>query len=142
MPDAHDYLLRITFEDGRERPLLRIHRLDGAWPLATPEGDANNTTEAVASLIALLYLAFADDLRLLAVLRAAGIVVTAMDGPPGEYPGGLYVYEVEYDPDSASDSDDPDEAWQHLRGGRIRRPTAKELAPLAEGRAPWGGEVL
>jgi len=29
-----------------------------------------------------------------------------------------------------------------LAGGELRRPTAEELAPLAEGKAPWGGKVL
>lgn len=64
--------------------------------------------------------------------------------PKGTRPCGLYVYEVEYDPDAldpAADFDS-DETWKHLRGGRVRRPHPGELDAFHEGLAPWGGISL
>jgi len=54
---------------------------------------------------------------------------------------GLWVYEVEYsDHDAKDDEHDP---WYWLAGGKLRRPTVEELAPLAEGKPPWpGGKAL
>lgn len=54
--------------------------------------------------------------------------------------GGLFVYEIVYDvrqviADSSS--------WEHLRGGKLRRPRPEEVLPLLEGRSPWlDGELL
>jgi len=58
-----------------------------------------------------------------------------------ERPSGLYVYEVDYELNKV-DFDEDDDSWSWLIGGNLRRPTDKELEPLARGRAPWGGVVL
>lgn len=61
-------------------------------------------------------------------------------------PNGLYVYEVDYDPDDSAfmihDDSATDDMWPWLKGGTLRRPTAEELEPLTRGKAPWGGVVL
>ena len=69
------------------------------------------------------------------------IGVSSIEAFDDRNPSGLYVFEVEYDEDRVN-VDDPDD-WSQLSGGELRRPTAEELAPLAEGKAPWeGGKVL
>jgi len=61
-------------------------------------------------------------------------------GPEGEKPNGLYVYSVLYDNEELDDEDD--EAWEHLQGGELRRPTVEELNPLVHGLAPFDGVVF
>lgn len=64
--------------------------------------------------------------------------ITAIEAYKCDNPQGLYVYEVEYNPDDFV----ADEEWGHLQGGTLRRPTLEELEPLMRDEAPWGGVVL
>lgn len=57
-----------------------------------------------------------------------------------KYCGGLFIYEVVYDVRTVLADNS---SWEHLRGGKLRRPKPNEILPLIEGKCPWlAGELL
>ncbi len=55
-------------------------------------------------------------------------------GESGVEGPGLWVYEIELDPE---DIDSDGDNWSHLGGGDFRRPTSEEVECLAQGLSPW-----
>ena len=64
----------------------------------------------------------------------------SIEAPLEKYPGGLWVYTVEYD--HATPDPEDDEDWEHLTGGELRRPALDEVHPFSFGGRPWNGVVL